>query len=64
MATTDLVVTYEDINDGSVEGVKLPGRAAFSVQFHPDATPGPHDAAYLFDEFVTMMTEEKIGVAQ
>lgn len=64
VATTDLVVTYEDINDGSVEGVKLPGRAAFSVQFHPDATPGPHDAAYLFDEFVTMMTEEKIGVAQ
>ncbi len=50
-----LIITHEEINDKSVEGVRhryLPG---FSVQFHPDAAPGPHDASYLFDEFIEMM---------
>lgn len=61
---TDLIVTHEDINDGTVEGVRLRNHAAFSVQFHPDAAPGPHDATYLFDEFVTLMRQEKAGVTQ
>ena len=61
---TDLIVTHEDINDGTVEGVRLRNHAAFSVQFHPDAAPGPHDATYLFDEFVTLMRQEKAGVMQ
>ena len=43
------------INDKSVEGVRHRYQPAFSVQYHPDAAPGPHDASYLFDEFIEMM---------
>ena len=50
-----LIVTHEEINDRSVEGVRHRDYPAFSVQFHPDAAPGPHDADYLFDEFMEMM---------
>ena len=51
----DLRITHEEINDRSVEGVRHLRYPAFSVQFHPDAAPGPHDASYLFDEFMEMM---------
>lgn len=56
---TDLEITHEEINDHTVEGVRLKNHAAFSVQFHPDAAPGPHDAEYLFDEFLEMIANEK-----
>ena len=52
---TDLMVTHIEINDQSVEGVRHKYLPAFSVQFHPDAAPGPHDADYLFDEFMEMI---------
>jgi len=52
-------VTHEEINDQTVEGVRLKGYNAFSVQFHPDAAPGPHDAEYLFDEFLDMIADSK-----
>lgn len=55
----DLMVTHVEINDGSVEGVRHKRYPAFSVQFHPDAAPGPHDASYLFDDFMDMITEFK-----
>ena len=55
LATTDLVVTQEEINDGTVEGLKHKRYPAFSVQYHPDAAPGPHDAAHIFDEFIDLM---------
>ncbi len=45
------VVTHRHANDGTVEGLACPDRHAFSVQYHPEASPGPHDARYLFDEF-------------
>lgn len=45
-------ITFINANDGTVEGLEIPGLAAFSVQFHPEASPGPTDAAYLFDEFL------------
>jgi carbamoyl-phosphate synthase small subunit len=48
-------VTHVNLNDGVVEGLAAPSERAFSVQYHPEAGPGPHDAAYLFDEFVTLM---------
>jgi len=48
-------VTHVNLNDGVVEGLAAPGQRAFSVQYHPEAAPGPHDAAYLFDEFITLM---------
>ena len=48
-------VTHVSLNDGVVEGLELIERGAFSVQYHPEAAAGPHDAAYLFDQFVELM---------
>jgi len=48
-------VTHINLNDNCVEGLEAPGLKAFSVQYHPEAAPGPHDAAYLFDRFVQLM---------
>ena len=48
-------VTHVCLNDGVVEGLELLERGAFSVQYHPEAAAGPHDAAYLFDQFVSAM---------
>jgi carbamoyl-phosphate synthase small subunit len=48
-------VTHLNLNDGDVEGVRTPARRAFSVQYHPEAGPGPHDARYLFREFADLM---------
>ena len=48
-------VTHVNLNDGVVEGVASPRARAFSVQYHPEAGPGPHDAGYLFDAFVELM---------
>lgn len=49
-------VTHVSLNDGVVEGLQLLDRPAFSVQYHPEAAAGPHDAAYLFDRFVELMS--------
>jgi carbamoyl-phosphate synthase small subunit len=48
-------VTHVNLNDGVVEGIRAERAAAFSVQYHPEAGPGPHDARYLFDEFSLLM---------
>lgn len=45
-------VTHVNLNDQSIEGIRLKGQPVFSVQYHPEASPGPHDARYLFDIFV------------
>jgi carbamoyl-phosphate synthase small subunit len=50
-----VVVTHTNLNDGCVEGLAAPDLRAFSVQYHPEAAPGPHDALGLFDEFVALM---------
>lgn len=52
---TGLVPTYLSVNDGTLEGVRHESLPATSVQFHPEASPGPHDAANLFDQFDKMM---------
>jgi carbamoyl-phosphate synthase small subunit len=48
-------ITHVNLNDGSIEGIRLKDKPAFSVQYHPEATPGPHDSRYLFDQFLDMM---------
>jgi carbamoyl-phosphate synthase small subunit len=50
-------VTHANLNDDTVEGIAHRECPAFSVQYHPEASPGPHDAAYLFDQFVAAMDE-------
>jgi carbamoyl-phosphate synthase small subunit len=52
----DVQVTHVNLNDQCVEGLRAADRRAFSVQFHPEAAPGPHDALSLFDDFMAMMT--------
>jgi carbamoyl-phosphate synthase small subunit len=49
-------VTHVNLNDGVVEGFRVLDAPAFGVQYHPEAGPGPHDAAYLFEEFTRLMT--------
>ena len=49
------VLTHINLNDNSVEGLEIIGKKAFSVQYHPEAAPGPHDSRYLFDDFIKMM---------
>ena len=48
-------ITHLNLNDNSIEGIRVKNKKAFSVQYHPEATPGPHDSRYLFDDFVEMM---------
>jgi carbamoyl-phosphate synthase small subunit len=55
------VVSHTCANDGVVEGIKLVDGRAFSVQYHPEAAAGPHDANYLFDQFVDLISEVKAG---
>ena len=52
-------ITHVNLNDDTIEGIKLKEHKAFSVQYHPEASPGPHDSRYLFDEFINMIAEEK-----
>ena len=53
-------ITHLNLNDNTIEGIRLEGKPVFSVQYHPEACPGPHDSRYLFDDFVANM--KKAGV--
>ena len=60
-ANSDKVeITHVNLNDDTIEGIKLKQYKAFSVQYHPEASPGPHDSRYLFDEFVANIKEAKL----
>lgn len=48
-------VTHMNLNDDSIEGIRRKDKPAFSVQYHPESTPGPHDSRYLFDQFIEMI---------
>jgi carbamoyl-phosphate synthase small subunit len=55
----EVAVSHVNLNDGVIEGIRADGLRAFSVQYHPEAGPGPHDAAYLFDEFATLIDQSR-----
>lgn len=52
-------VTHKHLNDGTIAGIELNDRPVFSVQYHPEASAGPHDSRYLFDQFVDLMKQNK-----
>lgn len=51
----NIEVTHINLNDQSIEGIRIKNKPAFSVQYHPESTPGPHDSRYLFDEFIELI---------
>jgi carbamoyl-phosphate synthase small subunit len=63
LQNTRLAVTHIALNDGTVEGLKHLDYPAFTVQYHPEASPGPEDANHLFDQFLNMIESEKQEVS-
>lgn len=56
---SNVEITHVNLNDQSIEGIRLKDKPAFSVQYHPEATPGPHDSRYLFDDFIELIKKHK-----
>jgi carbamoyl-phosphate synthase small subunit len=52
-------VTHKNLNDDTIEGIEIIGQPTFSVQHHPEANPGPHDSRYLFDKFISNISNHK-----
>ena len=59
LPVSELEMTHINLNDNTLAGIKHRRFPLFSVQFHPEAAPGPHDTTYLFDHFVKMMEEHR-----
>lgn len=55
LSNSNIQITHINLNDETLEGIRIKDKNAFSVQYHPEATPGPHDSRYLFDEFIAMI---------
>ena len=55
----DLEITHFHINDNTVAGMRMKSKSVFSVQYHPEASPGPHDSSYLFDDFIANIKKAK-----
>jgi len=58
-ANENLEITHLHLNDNTVAGLKMKNKNCFSVQYHPEASPGPHDASYLFDQFIKNINQSK-----
>ena len=54
-SVSNVKITHRNLNDNSIEGIRLTDAKAFSVQYHPESSPGPHDSRYLFDDFLRMI---------
>jgi carbamoyl-phosphate synthase small subunit len=54
--SNDVEITHINLNDNTIEGIRIKGKKAFSVQYHPESSPGPHDSRYLFDQFIEHMS--------
>ena len=54
----NLELTHINLNDDTVEGIRVKDKKAFSVQYHPESSPGPHDSRYLFDDFINFIKGE------
>lgn len=59
LANKDIEITHRNLNDNSVEGISIKNKRAFSVQYHPEAAPGPNDSRYLFDNFIELVKTVK-----
>jgi len=55
----NIEITHVHLNDHTVAGIRLKNKNVFSVQYHPEANPGPHDSEYLFDQFITNIEQVK-----
>ncbi len=53
----EVEITHIHLNDDSVAGIRLKNKPAFSVQYHPESSPGPHDSRYLFDDFISLINQ-------
>jgi carbamoyl-phosphate synthase small subunit len=60
---SDVAVTHLHLNDNTIMGIRLKNKKVFSVQYHPEASPGPHDSRYLFDQFVEMIRQDQLQTA-
>jgi carbamoyl-phosphate synthase small subunit len=58
-AHPDIEITHVHLNDHTVAGLKMKSKNCFSVQYHPEASPGPHDSWYLFDQFIQNIKQHK-----
>ncbi len=59
--SANVEVTHINLNDGTIEGIRMKNKPVFAVQYHPEASPGPEDARYIFDEFIQLMEKTKVG---
>jgi carbamoyl-phosphate synthase small subunit len=59
----EVEVTHINLNDNTVAGIRLQDKKAFSVQYHPESSPGPHDSRYLFDQFIELMERSRTSLS-
>jgi carbamoyl-phosphate synthase small subunit len=59
MENQAIEITHRHLNDNTIAGIQVKGKPVFSVQYHPEASAGPHDSRYLFDQFISNLKQVK-----